>query len=77
MIAALDKLRHARMAILRWTAVRTWPVLRSNQWRLRGSVTIRSWTINYLFRATAGLEFVDEQGGGPGVRLRKRQLKKE
>src|SRR5579872_7161769 len=25
---------------------------------------------------TAGIEFIDENGGGPGVRLRKRQLKK-
>jgi DNA-binding XRE family transcriptional regulator len=25
---------------------------------------------------TAGVEFIDENGGGPGVRLRKRQLKK-
>jgi hypothetical protein len=27
-------------------------------------------------RVTAGVEFIDENGGGPGVRLRKRQLKK-
>ena len=26
--------------------------------------------------ATAGVEFIDENGGGPGVRLRKRQPKK-
>ena len=25
----------------------------------------------------AGVEFIDENGGGPGVRLRERQLKKE
>ena len=25
---------------------------------------------------TAGVEFIDENGGGPGVRLRKRQLAK-
>jgi hypothetical protein len=25
----------------------------------------------------AGVEFIDENGGGPGVRLRKRQRKKE
>ena len=25
---------------------------------------------------TAGIEFIDENGGGPGVRLRKRQQKK-
>lgn len=26
---------------------------------------------------TAGIEFIDENGGGPGVRLRKRQQKKD
>ncbi len=26
---------------------------------------------------SAGIEFIDENGGGPGVRLRKRQPKKE
>ena len=26
---------------------------------------------------SAGVEFIDENGGGPGVRLRKRQKKKE
>ena len=33
---------------------------------------------NKLRRAleTAGVEFIDENGGGPGVRLRKRQQKK-
>jgi hypothetical protein len=25
----------------------------------------------------AGIEFIDENGGGPGVRLRKRQRKKD
>jgi hypothetical protein len=25
---------------------------------------------------SAGVEFIDENGGGPGVRLRKRQMKK-
>jgi hypothetical protein len=30
----------------------------------------RRWT-----RERAGVEFIDENGGGPGVRLRKRQLK--
>jgi hypothetical protein len=27
-------------------------------------------------RCMAGVEFIDENGGGPGVRLRKRQQKK-
>jgi transcriptional regulator with XRE-family HTH domain len=33
---------------------------------------------NKLRRAleSAGVEFIDENGGGPGVRMRKRQLKK-
>jgi transcriptional regulator with XRE-family HTH domain len=35
-------------------------------------------TIEALRRAleAAGVEFIDENGGGPGVRLRKRQQKK-
>ena len=35
-------------------------------------------TVLALRRAfeTAGIEFIDENGGGPGVRLRKRQQKK-
>jgi transcriptional regulator with XRE-family HTH domain len=32
--------------------------------------------IEAVLRA-AGVQFIDENGGGPGVRLRKRQLKKE
>ena len=36
----------------RWTAVRTWPVLRSNQWRLRGSVTTPSWTMRLPERSS-------------------------
>jgi transcriptional regulator with XRE-family HTH domain len=36
-------------------------------------------TVTALQKAleTAGVEFIDENGGGPGVRLRRRQLKKE
>jgi len=35
-------------------------------------------TLEVIRRALekAGVEFIDENGGGPGVRLRKRQLKK-
>ena len=35
-------------------------------------------TLDVIRRAfeLAGVEFLDENGGGPGVRLRKRQLKK-
>jgi predicted transcriptional regulator len=36
-------------------------------------------TIRFIQRAFegAGIEFIDENGGGPGVRLRKRQQRKE
>jgi len=36
-------------------------------------------TVVALRRAleTAGVEFIDENGGGPGVRLRKRQRKRD
>ena len=36
-------------------------------------------TLEVIKRAfeVAGVEFIDENGGGPGVRLRKRQLKGE
>jgi transcriptional regulator with XRE-family HTH domain len=36
-------------------------------------------TLDVIQRAleSAGVEFIDENGGGPGVRLRKRQQKKD
>jgi hypothetical protein len=36
-------------------------------------------TVSALTKAleAAGIEFIDENGGGPGVRLRKRQQKKD
>jgi transcriptional regulator with XRE-family HTH domain len=36
-------------------------------------------TLDVIQRAleTAGVEFIDENGGGPGVRLRKRRRKKD
>ncbi len=39
----------------------------------------RSATLNVIRRAleAGGIEFIDENGGGPGVRLRKRQRKKD
>jgi hypothetical protein len=37
--------------------------------------TANDLAIRRAFEA-AGIEFIDENGGGPGVRLRKRQLKK-
>jgi transcriptional regulator with XRE-family HTH domain len=43
-----------------------------------GTTEPRRATIDVIRRAliTAGVEFIDENGGGPGVRLRKRQRKK-
>ena len=43
-----------------------------------GAHTPRRATVEVIKRAfdAAGVEFIDENGGGPGVRLRKRQLKK-
>lgn len=55
---------------------RRWPELSSYQRRLRSSVTKPSWTIRTPDRSggfldTLFLEFIDENGGGAGVRLRK------
>jgi predicted transcriptional regulator len=43
-----------------------------------GTTEPRRATIDVIQRAltTAGVQFIDENGGGPGVRLRKRQRKK-
>ncbi len=43
-----------------------------------GPMAAHQSTVVALQRAieAAGIEFIDENGGGPGVRLRKRQLKK-
>ncbi len=40
-----------------------------------GDVATLAVIVSVLKRA--GIEFIDENGGGPGVRLRKRPLKKE
>jgi transcriptional regulator with XRE-family HTH domain len=44
-----------------------------------GHADSRQATLSVLRRAfeEAGVEFIDENGGGPGVRLRKRQAKKK
>jgi predicted transcriptional regulator len=44
-----------------------------------GAHTPRRATLDVITRAfeSAGVEFIDENGGGPGVRLQKRQLKKK
>ena len=43
-----------------------------------GAHTPRRATVEVIKRAfdAAGIEFIDENGGGPGVRLRQRQSKK-
>jgi hypothetical protein len=35
-----------------------------------------AWIATAARRAAASVEFIEENGGGPGVRLRKRQTKK-
>ena len=44
-----------------------------------GPLEAHTSTVAALVRAleTAGIEFIDENGGGPGVRLRKRQRAKQ
>ena len=44
-----------------------------------GATEPRRATLEVIRRAlsSAGIEFIDENGGGPGVRLRKRQSKKK
>jgi predicted transcriptional regulator len=43
-----------------------------------GDMAAHMSTVSALRKAleAAGIEFIDENGGGPGVRLRKRQLKR-
>jgi predicted transcriptional regulator len=43
-----------------------------------GAMAAHMSTVTALRKAleTAGVEFIDENGGGPGVRLRKRRLKR-
>ena len=45
----------------------------------KGRRQVSSESIELIFRALtlAGVEFIDENGGGPGVRLRKRQRAKQ
>ena len=46
--------------------------------RIENGADAKQSTLDRLQQAleAAGIEFIDENGGGPGVRLRKRQLKK-
>jgi hypothetical protein len=45
----------------------------------KSKLLARHSTLDVIRRAfeSAGVEFIDENGGGPGVRLRKRQRKKD
>jgi transcriptional regulator with XRE-family HTH domain len=47
--------------------------------RIENGADAKQSTMDRLRQAleAAGVEFIDENGGGPGVRLQKRQLKKE
>jgi transcriptional regulator with XRE-family HTH domain len=47
--------------------------------RIENGADAKQSTIDRLQEAleTAGVEFIDENGGGPGVRLKKRQQKKK
>jgi transcriptional regulator with XRE-family HTH domain len=47
--------------------------------RIENGADAKQSTMDRLQRAleAAGVEFIDENGGGPGVRMRKRTLKKE
>jgi len=47
--------------------------------RIENGADARQSTIDRLQQAleAAGVEFIDENGGGPGVRLRRRQPKKQ
>jgi predicted transcriptional regulator len=44
-----------------------------------GTLGAHTSTVSALMKAleAAGIEFIDENGGGPGVRLRKRQKQKD
>ncbi len=46
--------------------------------RIENGADAKQSTMDRLQQAleSAGVQFIDENGGGPGVRLRKRQLKK-
>jgi transcriptional regulator with XRE-family HTH domain len=47
--------------------------------RIENGADAKQSTMDRLQQAleSAGVEFIDENGGGPGVRLRERQLRKE
>jgi hypothetical protein len=77
------QMRAAR-AMLRWTALELAAASKVGVATIRrvevldGEIPITLANEAAIRRAfeTAGVEFIDENGGGPGVRLRKRQQKK-
>jgi hypothetical protein len=58
------------MKIINFIPIR--PVLSENSIRRRATLDV----VRRVFES-AGTEFIDENGGGPGVRLRKRQRPKQ
>jgi DNA-binding XRE family transcriptional regulator len=80
---ASSQIRAAR-AILRWTvddlareaALGRNTILRAELAENQTSLTVANDLTLRRALEGAGVEFIDENGGGPGVRLRKRQAKK-
>ena len=78
------QMRAAR-AMLRWTAVELAAASKVGVATIRrvevieGEIPVTLANEGAIRRAfeTAGVEFIEENGGGPGVRLRKRQKKKD
>ena len=79
-----SELIRAARALLRWeqrdlsdASSVSLPTIKRLEFR-PGAMAAHVSTVSALRRAleAAGVEFIDENGGGPGVRLRKRQPKK-
>lgn len=75
----------AARAMLRWTALELAAASKVGVATIRrvevieGEIPVTLANEGAIRRAfeTAGVEFIDENGGGPGVRLRRRQKKKD
>ena len=75
----------AARAMLRWTALELAAASKVGVATIRrvevieGEIPVTLANEGAIRRAfeTAGVEFIEENGGGPGVRLRKRQKKKD
>ena len=86
---ALKPLTSAQMraarALIRWTAedlaretaLSVTTIRRAELTQVETSMTAANDLAVRRALEAAGVEFIDENGGGPGVRLRKRQAKKE